>query len=92
MDESKVAKIILSIKSNVVGCDGMLLDMILLKPLSLEFITNIINPSIVCCTFPYAYKNSHPNDVKDLRPISILPFLSKVLEKVVHEQNRCQGF
>ncbi|CAG4980526.1 unnamed protein product [Colias eurytheme] len=49
------------------------------------------------CTFPSTWrkalikplpKTNNPNCLKDLRPISILPCLSKILEKVVCEQVR----
>ncbi|PZC76278.1 hypothetical protein B5X24_HaOG204833 [Helicoverpa armigera] len=54
-----------------------------------------VNTSIQTNTFPDAWKCaavrplpkiSDPNSFKDLRPISILPCLSKVLERVVYNQ------
>ncbi len=54
------------------------------------YLTFIINTSISTGVFPHAWKNAHViplfkksdfNDVNNFRPISILPVLSKILEK-----------
>ncbi|XP_063837210.1 uncharacterized protein LOC135086410 [Ostrinia nubilalis] len=92
----KVAKVLLSMKSNARGVDNISLDMIFLTlPHTLPHITFIINQSITTSTFPDVWKiakvvplpkNNNPQQFKDLRPISLLPCLSKVLEKIVHEQ------
>ena len=92
-DEETVAKVIRSLRSNALGHDGISLDMLLLTlPHSLKVITAIVNTSIVTSTFPNAWKTAlitplpKKNNVaefNDLRPISILPCLSKVLERVV---------
>ena len=61
------------------------------------FITKLINQSLSTGVFPSAFKhafiepllkktNLDPTDPKNFRPISKLPFLSKVLEKVVFNQ------
>ncbi|CAK1582481.1 unnamed protein product [Parnassius mnemosyne] len=70
--------------------------MILLTLLrTLTVITRIINKSIETSVFPKQWKvalvkptpkKPHPNEYKDLRPISILPFMSKILERVVCTQ------
>jgi hypothetical protein len=72
------------------------MDMIILTlPRTLRVITAIINMSIESGVFPDLWKNAviqplpkvnSPKEYKDLRPISILPFLSKILEKVVCKQ------
>ncbi|XP_050342349.1 serine/arginine repetitive matrix protein 2-like [Nymphalis io] len=58
-------------------------------------ITCIFNNSINSCTFPDSWKDAqiiplpkknNPSSYGDYRPISILPFLSKVLERLVHQQ------
>ena len=58
-------------------------------------ITNIINQSIDNCIFPESWKISeiHPKhkkggrlDIKNYRPISILPNLSKIIEKTISNQ------
>ena len=94
--EDVVGKIILSIKSNAQGVDRLSRDMILLTlPHSLPIITAIINTSIDSRIFPSLWKtalvrpipkNPNPSAFKDLRPISLLPYLSKILEKVVYDQ------
>ena len=91
-----VLKYINSIKSTAVGDDRMSLDMIVLSlPGSLGAITSIINTSILTCTYPDSWKvalvtplpkKTNATEYKDLRPISILPCLSKILEKVVRTQ------
>lgn len=95
-DEQLIAKILLGIKTNAEGIDRINMDMILLTlPLTLPVITAIVNKSILTSTFPSQWKSSiikpvpkcnNPCQFKDLRPISILPCLSKVLEKVVYNQ------
>lgn len=96
VSESEVTKYILSSKSNVAGIDGISRDMILLTlPRTLTLITSIINKSLVTGLVPYNWKSAlvtplpkvdQPSDIKDLRPISILPYLSKILERAVYEQ------
>ncbi|CAK1581581.1 unnamed protein product [Parnassius mnemosyne] len=91
-----ISKYIMSIKSNAVGHDGINRDMILLSlPCTLDAITAIINKSIVTGIVPNKWKealvtpipkNENPVELKDLRPISILPFLAKLLEKAICEQ------
>ncbi|KAM3961990.1 uncharacterized protein ACR2FA_003881 [Aphomia sociella] len=61
----------------------------------LPLITHIINFSLLSGEFPEVWlsafvlpipKVPSPNILNDFRPISILPFLSKILEAVVHKQ------
>ncbi|CAH2099536.1 unnamed protein product [Euphydryas editha] len=61
----------------------------------LPVITHIFNESLTSNTFPTCWKDAQiiplpkkPNSIafSDLRPISILPFLSKALERLVHQQ------
>lgn len=94
--QDKVLKALRLLKSSAKGFDNVNLDMIMLTlPHSLEAITCIINRSITTSTFPELWKiavvkpipkTSNPSTFKDLRPISILPCLSKVLERVIYEQ------
>lgn len=94
--QSNIARILNSVKSNAEGCDNININMVILTlPATLECITSIINRSIEIATFPEVWKLAKirplpkiPNaaDIKDLRPISILPVLSKVMEKVVSSQ------
>lgn len=93
VSETTVLKVIQTFKSNAKGIDGISLDMLLLTlPQSLSSITNIINKSITECVFPESWKvavvkpipkTNQPSTLNDIRPISLLPCLSKVLEKIV---------
>ncbi|CAH2096615.1 unnamed protein product [Euphydryas editha] len=58
-------------------------------------ITFMFNFSISTSTFPSTWKDadiiplpkkSNPTTISEYRPISILPFLSKALERLVHQQ------
>lgn len=96
VDEESILKIIRALQSNAIGSDGVSLTMLKSTlPYTLKAITSIINNSLLSGTYPSAWqeaiikplpKKGNVNSVKDLRPISILPCLSKVLEKVVHAQ------
>lgn len=94
--EDDISKYILSITTNAVGGDGIGRDMILMTlPRTVSIITHIINRSILTGEVPIVWKSAvvtplpkadNPIEFKDLRPVSILPFLSKVLEKAVYLQ------
>lgn len=96
VSEDAVLKIINGLKSNARGSDEVSLDMLRLTlPQSLGAITAIINQSILDGVFPNSWKTAIirplpkvgvPSTMSDLRPISLLPILSKVLERVVCEQ------
>lgn len=96
VSEEVVGKVLMSIKSNAKGHDGISMEMVLLTlPRTLPIITFIINESITTSTYPEAWKIAvvkplpkKPNarDISDLRPISLLPCISKIEEKVVHQQ------
>ena len=96
VEQSEVSRTISSLKSNAEGNDNITLDMIVMTlPHTLTVLTDIINRSIVTSTFPDQWKTasvrplpkvSNPSTLKDLRPISILPCLSKVMEKIVSHQ------
>lgn len=96
VNQQDVLKIINSFKSNAQGADLISLDMLSLTlPNTLGIITSIVNRSIITCTFPEPWKtaivrplpkNANPLTFQDLRPISILPCLSKVMERVVYLQ------
>ena len=56
---------------------------------------NVCNEALKTGYFPYSlkcanvrpiYKKDHPFDKKNYRPVSILPLLSKVYERVIYEQ------
>lgn len=96
IDEIEVLKIISGIKSNATGADGInILTLNLCIPYLLPYITHIINFCLMNSVFPTSWKKAHvipipkisnPQNFNDLRPISILPTLSKVLEKAIENQ------
>ncbi|CAH2017311.1 unnamed protein product [Acanthoscelides obtectus] len=91
-----VAKFINRIKSHAKGSDGITIDMIrIIHKHLLKYITFIINFCITNNLYPSSWKNAlvlplpksnYPSSFSDLRPISILPSLSKLLEMALHEQ------
>ncbi|XP_013174571.1 PREDICTED: RNA-directed DNA polymerase from mobile element jockey-like, partial [Papilio xuthus] len=93
VSEEEVKNTIYNIKTKAVGHDDLSIDMIKLTlKVTLPIITKMVNKSIETNTFPSSWKKalvkpiqkkSTVVELKDLRPISILPVLSKVLEKVV---------
>lgn len=94
----EVKKCIADIKSTSTGSDGINIDMLLLcSPVILPYVTNIVNSCLLESQFPELWKlarivpvpkNDNVSDLSELRPISILPCLSKVLEKIMCEQIR----
>lgn len=96
ISESDIAKYILSVKSSAIGNDDISKDMVIFTcPRTLPVITEIVNRSIRTGQVPKQWKEAIvkplpkidvPLELKDLRPISILPFLSKIIEKAVSAQ------
>ncbi|XP_072948764.1 uncharacterized protein [Epargyreus clarus] len=94
--ETEVEKILYTIKTKAAGHDSLNIEMIKMTlDVTLPVITSILNKSIETCTFPSCWKKAliKPipkktcvSELKDLRPISILPVLSKILEKIVLDQ------
>lgn len=94
--EEEVAKILLGINTNATGHDHINAEMLkLIMPEALPTITKIINKSIESGCYPQSFKtalvtplpkSSAVDSVKDLRPISILPTISKIFERVVQKQ------
>lgn len=95
-DNENIYKIIKGIKSNAAGYDLVTLQMIkLCLPSILIYITHIVNCCLETGYFPSAWKQTivcplpkvkNPSQINDLRPISLVPVLSKILERVVREQ------
>lgn len=91
-----VKRSILSITSNAVGTDGISRNMIVpILDIILPILCHILNNSISNATVPSIWKEAqiipipkklNPQSFSEYRPISILPFLSKVLERLVHQQ------
>lgn len=85
-----------SIKSNSAGQDGITLFMLkLCVPVIANHITHIINCSLERGYFPRAWREAlvkpfpkipNPTEYKELRPINLLPIMSKVLERIVFLQ------
>jgi hypothetical protein len=91
-----IRKVVMSITSKAIGCDGISLSLlkICLEPL-LPVLEHIFNYSMQTCVFPDVWKAANikpipkiktPTQCKDYRPVSILNVLSKVFEKVVYSQ------
>lgn len=94
--EGDVRRCILSSASNAVGSDCVSRKMLIpILDQIIPVILFVLNSSISDKTFPKSWKEAHliplpkksnPTSFTDFRPISILPFLSKILEKLVHQQ------
>lgn len=92
----EVKKSILSISSNAVGVDGISRNMLIpILDIILPILCHLFNYSLSNGSFPSIWKEaqviplpkkSNPKSFSEYRPISILPFLSKVLERIVHNQ------
>lgn len=88
--------ILMSIKSNSVGLDNLsIMYLKMLFPIIAPFILHIFNFCLSSSTFPKSWKQArvipvHKNtrscELKDFRPISILPVLSKAMEIVLKNQ------
>lgn len=87
---------ILSKYANVTDADGVSILIIqLCCPLLVPFIVHVVNTCPLESVFPNACKEAlvkpiaktnSPKSLTDIRPISILPVLSKVLEKIINFQ------
>lgn len=98
VSEDYVSKIIININSKACGLDGINITLIQLScPFLIPYITHIINVCIEKSIFPTGWKEGRvvpvpkidsPQDLKDLRPITILPTLSKILERIIETQLR----
>nr|CAI5833419.1 unnamed protein product [Callosobruchus analis]CAI5834750.1 unnamed protein product [Callosobruchus analis]CAI5835567.1 unnamed protein product [Callosobruchus analis]CAI5840243.1 unnamed protein product [Callosobruchus analis] len=93
VDNSVILTILSGIKSTATGDDGLNIIMIkLCFPHILPFVRHIINFCILHSVYPSNWKKAvvmplpkRPviEDYKDLRAVSILPVLSKLIEKVI---------
>lgn len=96
VETATVSDIILNLKSNAEGCDGISAAMLrLCCPHIIPYVTHIINCCILDCIVPESWKLAiisplpkvkNPESYSDMRPISILPILSKVFEKIIQQQ------
>lgn len=98
VNENEISNIILSIKSKATGLDNINISMIQLTcPFLTPFITYLVNFCLQNSVFPSIWKegkvlpipkNKNPVNLDDLRPITILSTLSKILERAVETQLR----
>lgn len=96
VSDEEVHIALMQITTNAIGEDGIpAVFLKLLCPFIIPFITFVINGCLTKSYFPTQWKvanvrpipkESNPSSVSDFRPISILPSLSKVLERVMKEQ------
>lgn len=96
VNEDEILTTIQSITSTSCGIDNISITMIkLCCPHILPILTHIFNTCIERSIYPDAWKTSlikplpktsTPNKLEDLRPISILPTISKIFEKLLHKQ------
>lgn len=94
--EIQVLNIISSMKSKATGHDGINISTIsLCVPHILPHLTHVVNFCIKNSVFPEEWKKAYvvpvpktskPNSYSHIRPISILPTFSKILEKILHKQ------
>ena len=91
VDQCDVVQAVLSVKSNAVGLDKVhptFLKAVL--PIVLPHITYIFNYILASSVFPASWKQARvvpvPKPSGGLRPIAVLPLLSKALEKIMHSQ------
>ena len=94
--EYDVYSCLLKLKSDTIGDDQIPLRFVkIILPYVLYPLTHIINNCFTTSTFPTQWKvglvipvekNSSPVDKNDYRPITILPCLSKVCEKLIEQQ------
>ncbi|XP_075150599.1 uncharacterized protein LOC142224699 [Haematobia irritans] len=89
--EAEVAKSFSDVKSNSVGTDSLHPSFLkTLLPALLPHFTYIFNTIPTKSTFPKDWKISKiipvPKKFNDYRPIAILPFLSKIMEKLMNNQ------
>lgn len=94
--DGDILQLIQRLKSNALGPDNLSLNLILYCcPFLVPHITHLVNSCICSGVFPDSWKQaniiplskcSRPKEFSDLRSISILPFLSKIMEKVMETQ------
>ena len=94
--DAEVCKVIKSIKSNALGIDGISAKYLKMSiDVIAPFITHIINCSFKYQKFPDRWKHAiikpipkkeDPTSASDFRPISILPAISKIIEKIACSQ------
>lgn len=80
-----------AVRSNATGCDNINPKFVkIILPYLLPFITHFFNTIIMSSCYPKKWRHSKiipfPESGAEYRPIAILPYLSKVLEKLLYLQ------
>ena len=98
VSDNCVYEILTNITTTATGCDGINITMLkLCCPHIIPYLTHIVNHCLIENTFPAMWKRAvvsvlpkkaNPEILKDLRCISILPTLSKIVEKIMELQLR----
>lgn len=93
INEFDVLSSFMAVKSNAIGYDDINPKFFkILLPSLLPFVTHIFNFIIMSSTFPTKWKHAKiipiPKSNKEYRPIAILCYLSKILEKILNNQIR----
>lgn len=98
VSEDDILKALNTIKSKAIGLDGIPITLLhLAYPYILPTLTHIINYCLENSVFPNSWKGglvrpipkvNNAIELKDFRPITILPAISKILERVVESQLR----
>lgn len=98
VDEISIRKILYKIKTKAFGHDCLNINLLLLCcPEIIPVLTHLMNVCIENYYFPLAWKEAlvtplakigNPTSLNDFRSISILPVLSKILEKIIESQLR----
>jgi Reverse transcriptase (RNA-dependent DNA polymerase) len=88
VEEDAVFTSVMSVKSSAIGIDGILAEL-------LTTLTHVVNHVIMTSSFPSLWKTGlvvpipkvgGSSQLPDFRPISVLPVLSKVMEKLLFDQ------
>lgn len=92
----EVRKTVFEINTNAKGVDGISVEMLkMCLPYCCNAITHVINFSLIHSVVPERWKHAlitpipkkdKISQLNELRPISILPVMSKVIEKIVYSQ------
>lgn len=96
INDCETIKAAMSVKSNAVGSDNLSPRFLkIIMQYITPIITHIFNNILTCSIYPKAWKSArvqpipkvtNPTTINEYRPISILPYLSKVFERVLNDQ------